>query len=76
LSELGERFSGHELVAGTTAFSTMWGGAALIGALLGGWAIDRFGPDGLPYAIAAVFLGFILTIAARTLINSRAPKRV
>ena len=76
LAELGERFSGHELVAGTTAFSTMWGGAALIGALLGGWAIDRFGPDGLPYAIAAVFLGFILTIAARTLFSARAPKRV
>jgi len=44
--------------------------------LLGGWAMDRFGPDGLPYAIAAVFLGFILTIAARTLFSARAPKRV
>lgn len=76
LAELGERFSGHELVAGTTAFSTMWGGAALVGALLAGWAIDRFGPDGLPYAVAAAFLGFILTIAARTMFSARAPKRV
>jgi MFS family permease len=75
LAELGERFSGHELVAGTTAFSTMWGGAALLGALLGGWAIERFGPDGLPYAIAAVFLGFILAIAARTFLSGRAPTR-
>lgn len=71
LAELGERFSGHELVAGTAAFSTMWGGAALVGALLGGWAIDRFGPDGLPYAIATVFLGFILAIAARTWFSVR-----
>jgi MFS family permease len=76
LAELGERFSGHELVAGTTAFSTMWGGAALLGALLGGWAMERFGPDGLPYAIAAVFLGFILVIAARTLFNTQAATRV
>jgi MFS family permease len=76
LAELGERFSGHELVAGTVAFSTTWGGAALVGALLGGWAIERFGPDGLPYAIAAVFAGFIVMIAARTLLTSRAPKRV
>jgi MFS family permease len=76
LAELGERFSGHELVAGTAAFSTMWGGAALIGALLGGWAIERFGPDGLPYAIAAVFAGFIVMIAARTFFAIRAPKRI
>lgn len=76
LAELGERFSGHELVAGTAAFSTMWGGAALIGALLGGWAIERFGPDGLPYAIAAVFAGFIVMIAARTFFATRAPKRI
>lgn len=76
LAELGERFSGHQLVAGTASFSTMWGGAALVGALLGGWAIDRFGPDGLPYAIAAVFLGFILTMAVRALFSARAPRRV
>jgi MFS family permease len=76
LAELGERFSGHRLVAGTAAFSTTWGAAALIGALLGGWAIDSFGPDGLPYAIAAVFLVFILTMAARALFSARAPRRV
>jgi MFS family permease len=74
LAELGERFAGHELVAGTAAFSTTWGGAALVGALLGGWAIERFGPDGLPYAIAAVFAGFIVMIAARASFT-RAPKR-
>lgn len=75
LAELGERFSGHELVAGTAAFSTMWGAAALFGALLGGWAIDRFGPDGLPYSIAVVFVGFILAIAVRGYFSAQAPKR-
>ena len=71
LAELGERFSGHELVAGTAAFSTIWGGAAFVGALIGGWAIERFGPDGLPYAIAAVFTGFIAMIALRTRFSRR-----
>jgi MFS family permease len=74
LAELGERFTGHELVAGTTAFSTMWGGAALFGATLGGWAMERFGPDGLPYSIAAVFAAFIVMISARTYFSARAPK--
>jgi MFS family permease len=75
LAELGERFTGHELVAGTAAFSTTWGGAALVGALIGGWAMERFGPDGLPYAIAAVFAGFIIMIAVRT-VSALAPKRI
>jgi MFS family permease len=73
LAELGERFTGHELVAGTAAFSTMWGGAALVGALLGGWAMERFGPDGLPYAIAVVFAGFIVMIALRAGFSARGP---
>jgi MFS family permease len=71
LAELGERFTGHELVAGTAAFSTMWGGAALAGALLGGWAIERFGPDGLPYAIGIVFAAFIAMIALRAGLSAR-----
>ncbi len=66
LAELGDRFSGNELVAGTAAFSTTWGGGALVGALIGGWAMDRFGPDGLPYATAVVFAAFVVAIAART----------
>ncbi|QIG46442.1 MFS transporter [Nordella sp. HKS 07] len=76
LAELGERFSGNELVAGTAAFSTMWGAGALIGALIGGWAMDRFGPDGLPYATAVVFAGFILVIAGRASFSARARRRV
>jgi MFS family permease len=76
LAELGERFSGHQLVAGTAAFSTIWGGAAFVGALLGGWAIERFGPDGLPYAIAAVFTGFIAMIALRTRFSRRSKRDV
>jgi MFS family permease len=64
LAELGERFSGHELVTGTASFSTMWGLGALAGSLTAGWSIAAFGPDGLPFSMAAVFLVFILSIAA------------
>jgi len=64
LAELGERFHGHELVTGTASFSTMWGFGALAGSLAAGWSIAAFGPDGLPFTMAAVFLIFILSIAA------------
>jgi MFS family permease len=66
LAELGERFSGHELVTGTAAFSTMWGLGALAGSLLAGWSIAGLGPDGLPFSMAAVFLVFVVAAAAST----------
>lgn len=71
LAELGERFTGHELVAGTAAISTTWGAAALVGALLGGWAMEQFGPDGLPYSIAIVFAAFIAMIGLRAGLSAR-----
>ena len=67
--ELGERFSGTELVAGTASFATMWGLGALLGALLAGWAFEGFGPDGLPYTLAALFAIFIVAMSARRIIG-------
>ena len=64
LGELGERFSGHELVTGTASFSTTWGLGALAGSLVAGWSIAAFGPDGLPYTLASIFLIFILAAAS------------
>ncbi len=63
LGELGERFSGHDLVAGTASFSTMWGLGALAGSLTAGWSIAAFGPDGLPFTMGSIFLIFIMTAA-------------
>jgi len=59
LAELGDRFSGHELVTGTASFATIWGLGAILGALLAGWSIEVFGPDGLPYTLAIVFAIFL-----------------
>ena len=64
LGELGERFSGPELVTGTASFSTMWGVGALGGSLAAGWSIAAVGPDGLPFSMAAVFLVFIVAVLA------------
>jgi MFS family permease len=62
LAQLGEQFSGSDLVAGTAAFSTMWGTGALFGSLIAGWSMQGFGPDGLPYTMAAIFVAFIVSI--------------
>ena len=59
LSEVGERFSGAELVTGTAAIASMWGFGALLGALLTGWAMQTFGPDGFPYLTALVMALFV-----------------
>jgi MFS family permease len=65
LAELGERFSGAELVAGTSAMSTTWGTGALLGALIAGLAVDIYGPSGFPYAMALVFALFLAAISLR-----------
>ena len=55
LKALGDRFSGDVLVAGTSAVGVVWGGGALIGAVLGGWSMTAFGANGLPLMLAVFF---------------------
>jgi MFS family permease len=61
LAELGDRFNGPDLVAGTAAFSTAFGLGALTGAALCGVAMAAFGPHGFPGSLLAVFLGYLVT---------------
>ena len=65
LAEIGERFSGPDLVAGTSALSTMWGLGALIGVLMTGQVFEVYGPDGMPYALALVFVLLLIAIFVR-----------
>ena len=60
LAELGDRFSGADLVAGTASFSSAFGLGALTGAVLCGFAMDAFGSHGFPGSILAVFLGYLV----------------
>lgn len=71
LAELGERFSGHELVTGTASFSTTWGLGALLGSLIAGWSIQSFGPDGLPYSMSLIFTLFLIVMISRELLKPR-----
>ena len=75
LAELGERFSGTELVSGTASFAGTWGLGALFGSVMAGWAFDSFGPDGLPYSVALTFVAFIAAIVIRELARTKAPRR-
>jgi MFS family permease len=65
LAELGDRFSGHELVTGTASFSTTWGLGALFGSLVAGQSIQNFGPNGLHYSISLIFALFLVIMITR-----------
>ncbi|MCP4183298.1 MAG: MFS transporter [Hyphomicrobiales bacterium] len=66
LAALGDRFDGDELVAGMAAFSLMWGTGALLGTTIAGWAMSGFGPQGLPYVLAAIYAIYLAALAARS----------
>jgi MFS family permease len=60
LAELGDRFKGPDLIAGTSAFSTAWGLGALTGSVVCGLAMYQFGPDGFPLALLAIFVAYLI----------------
>jgi MFS family permease len=60
LAQLGDRFHGADLIAGTSAFSTAWGLGALTGSVVCGLAMNRFGPDGLPEALIVIFVAYLV----------------
>ena len=44
LAILGDRYTGHQLIAGSSSFATMWGSGALSGSLIAGGAMQVLGP--------------------------------
>jgi MFS family permease len=58
LAMLGDRFTGSDLVAGTAAFSSMWGLGALLGSVICGTAMNVAGPEGLPLSLVAVLVTY------------------
>jgi MFS family permease len=71
LTSLGSRFQGVELINGAAAFAVMWGIGALIGSISGGWAMELFGPHGLPVHLMGVFLLLALGLGMRGYLLSR-----
>ena len=61
LATLGDSFKGADLMAGSAAFSAMWGIGGLFGPPIAGAAIDAFGINAMPVTIA-VFHGILLAM--------------
>ena len=55
MAELGDRFSGAQLVAGNAAFAVAFGLGGLIGAPLTGATMALAGPDGFAWSLMAIF---------------------
>ncbi len=56
MAELGDRFSGAELVAGNAAFAVVFGLGGLVGGPVTGVVMDLAGADGFPRTLTMVFL--------------------
>ena len=62
LTLLGERFYGNNLVAANAAFAIMWGVGGIAGPTLGGMAMDKMGPQGLPLTIVITCSLFLIML--------------
>ena len=53
---VGERFKNGSLAVATTLFTTCWGAGTILGPLISGWGMDRFGAHSLAWIAAAFFV--------------------
>lgn len=53
---LGQQFRGADLAAASTVYSIMFSMGSVVGPIMGGVAIDWFGQDGMPRALALMFI--------------------
>ena len=65
MTVLGRRYSGTDLVAGAATFTMLYGVGNLAGPVLGGAAMDLWGPIGLPIVLASVCLAFVVLATVR-----------
>ncbi len=65
LADLGDRFSGNELVSGSSSFAVIWGGGALFGSITGGWAMLGMNSHGLPVYLAATYTMLAIGLIVR-----------
>jgi MFS family permease len=67
LAELGERFQGPALAGANGLFVMSYSVGSLAGPPALGVAMDVFGPNGLPFGLAAACLAFLLVATVRTM---------
>ncbi len=63
LTILGDSFTGPDLIAGSAAFSAMWGVGGLVGPPIAGAAIDAFGVNAMPVTLAAIYAILLVGLA-------------
>jgi MFS family permease len=63
LTVLGDKFKGPDLIAGSAAIAIMWGFGGIAGPPLAGLAIDGFGIDAVPVALALPFAILLAVLA-------------
>jgi MFS family permease len=56
---VGQRFRGAMLAAATTMFTACWGAGTMLGPLLVGVGMDRFGADQMPFIVFGFFALFL-----------------
>jgi MFS family permease len=56
---VGERFKGALLAAATTLFTACWGAGTVLGPLLVGMGMDRFGSDRMALIILLIFAAYL-----------------
>ena len=66
LIQLGERFTGHALIAGNAAFALVWGFGGIVGSPTTGLAMQLIGHQGLPWS-----LGLLCGVLAAFLMAGR-----
>ena len=71
LIELGNRFTGSALVAGNAAFAVMWGVGGIAGPPGAGFAIQAFGPQGLPVVMVAMCVALVAFALYREKVRRR-----
>jgi len=67
---VGQRFRGSMLAAATTMFTACWGAGTMLGPLLAGVGMDRFGADRMPFIIFG-FFAFFLPLPLFSYLRSR-----
>ena len=77
LTILGDSFEGPDLIAGSAAFSAMWGVGGLAGPPIAGAAIDAFGANAMPVTLAISYVVLLigLALSGGRLVRSEAGSR-
>jgi MFS family permease len=65
LALLGDGHAGKNLIMANTAFAIVWGIGGVVGPPYAGVALDLFGPNGIPWAMAALFIAALAVLASR-----------